>query len=46
MLMQEINDQSPSTEATTNAFVTYVGHHTGGYDQILYTIENEDTTNH
>ena len=41
-------DQRPkpaATEATTNAFVTYVGHHTGGYDQILYTIENEDTTN-
>ena len=41
-------DQYPKpavTASTTNSFVTYVGHHTGGYDQILYTIENTDTTN-
>jgi hypothetical protein len=33
------------TGITTNTFTTYVGHHTGGYDQVMYTIANIDTTN-
>ena len=30
---------TPDT-ASVNAFTTYVSHHVGGYDQILYTIDN------
>ena len=33
------------TTSTTDAFVAYVSHHVGGYDQIIYTIENTDSTN-
>tara|TARA_B100000470_G_C19775676_1_gene385185 strand:- start:831 stop:1562 length:732 start_codon:yes stop_codon:yes gene_type:complete len=31
--------------ASTNNFVTYVSHHVGGYDQILYTVENTGGAN-
>jgi len=30
---------------STNSFVTYVGHHVGGYEQFHYIIENTDSTN-
>jgi hypothetical protein len=30
---------------TTDAYVTYVSHHVGGYDQIIYTTENTSGSN-
>ena len=31
--------------SSTNTFTTYVSHHVGGYDQILYTVENTGGAN-
>ena len=34
-----------TTGTTTNTFTEYVSHHVGGYDQILFTIDNTDGSN-
>ena len=33
------------TDTSTNSYVTYVSHHVGGYDQIIYTTENTHGSN-
>ena len=33
------------TTTSTNSYVTYVSHHVGGYDQIMYTTENTHGSN-
>ena len=35
----------PATATSTNSFVTYVGHHVGGFEQFHYIIENTDAAN-
>mgnify|MGYP003655643001 FL=1 len=35
----------PATATSTNSFVTYVGHHVGGFEQFHYIIENTDSAN-
>ena len=39
------HDRSDLTGTSTNSFVTYSSAHTGGYDQVIYTIENTDGAN-
>jgi hypothetical protein len=33
------------TDTSTNSYVSYVSHHVGGYDQIIYTTENTHGSN-
>jgi len=33
------------SDTSTNSYVTYASHHVGGYDQIIYTIENTGGAN-
>ena len=39
------HDRDQESGTTTDAYVTYVSHHVGGYDQVLYTIANTHGSN-